>query len=282
MNNFLSPKDTAKAFDNVAIAKASLSTGKLILLGIFAGMFIGFGGFASQVISHTILNPGLAKFASGAVFPVGLMLVLIAGAELFTGNNLMIIGVMDNKITVSQLLRNWILVYIGNLIGSVVFAYLISQSGLLNLTEGLLGATAIKTAISKTSLSFHEALIRGIFCNMLVVLAVWMATASKDVISKIYAAWFPVMLFVMSGFEHSIANMYFIPVGLFAKSNYMYIKNWGITKAALGKLNIRGLISNLLPVTLGNILGGAIIVGLSYWYIYRKDDMMDNTIQGSN
>ncbi len=269
MNNFYSPKEVAEAYDNISVSKAKNSITNLFILGVLAGIYIAFAGFASQTISYAIKNPGLSKFASGAVFPVGLILVVLAGAELFTGNNLMIIGFMDKKISFSELLRNWIVVYIANFIGSVLFAFLISRSGLFDSGGGLLGATAIKTAIAKVSLPFSQALIRGLLCNIMVVLAVWMATAAKDIASKISAIWFPIMLFVMSGFEHSIANMYFIPAGIFAKSNADYLKAGQIEAASLGKLNLSGLLANLVPVTVGNILGGAIIIGLSYWYVYR-------------
>jgi formate/nitrite transporter len=269
MSNFLSPKETAEAFDGVSVGKATNATANLFILGIFAGMFIAFGGFAGQTISHSIENVGLAKFATGAVFPVGLMLVVIAGAELFTGNNLIIIGYMDGKITLSQLLRNWVIVYLGNFVGSIFLAFMVSQSGLFSVSGGLLGATVIKAAIGKASLPFGQAIVRGILCNIIVVLAVWMAIAAKDIASKILAIWFPIMLFVMSGFEHSIANMYFIPAGIFAKSNSAYVEAGNITAESLSKLNVGGLLSNLIPVTIGNIIGGAIIIGLGYWYIYR-------------
>jgi len=268
MNNFLTSKEIAKAFDNISVNKAKNSSSNLIILGMLAGVFIAFAGFASQMISHTIDNPGLAKFASGAVFPVGLMLVVIAGAELFTGNNLMIIGVMDKKISFTELFRNWIIVYISNFIGAILFAFLISHSGLLDASSGLLGATVIKAAINKVSLPFSQCLIRGILCNIMVVLAVWMATAAKDIVGKIFACWFPIMLFVMSGFEHCIANMYFIPMGIIAKSNATYITAGQIQAEALTRLNIGGLFGNLIPVTLGNIIGGAVIIGLAYWYVY--------------
>lgn len=271
MNNFLSPKEIAEAFDNVSVGKAKNSLVNLIILGILAGAYIAFAGFASQMISYGITNPGLAKFASGAVFPTGLILVVICGAELFTGNNLMIIGLMDKKISLEQLLRNWITVYISNFIGSVIIAYLISCSGLLDSGGQLLGATVIKTAITKASLPFSQALIRGILCNIMVVLAVWMATAAKDIAGKICAIWFPIMLFVMSGFEHSVANMYFIPAGIFAASNAAYLEVGKIDPSSIGVLNAGGLFSNLIPVTIGNILGGAIVIGIAYWYVYRRN-----------
>jgi len=270
MNNFLTPKEIAGAYDEISINKAKNSTVNLIILGMLAGVFIAFAGFASQVISHSIENVGLAKFASGAVFPVGLMMVVIAGAELFTGNNLMIIGYMEKKIDFYGLIRNWIIVYFSNFMGAVLFALLINFSGLLDTSGGLLGATVIKAASSKVSIPFGQALVRGILCNIIVVVAVWMATAAKDIAGKILACWFPIMLFVVSGYEHSIANMYFIPAGIFAKANSAYIAAGQIQAEALNKLNVSGLFGNLIPVTLGNVIGGALVMGLSYWYVYKR------------
>jgi len=269
MSNFLTPKEIANAYDEISVNKAKNSANNLIVLGMLAGLFIAFAGFASQMISHTIDNAGLAKFAGGAVFPVGLMLVVIAGAELFTGNNLMIIGFMDKKISFGELIRNWLIVYFANFAGAVIFAILINLSGLLDTSGGMLGATAIKTAINKVSLSFSQGVVRGILCNIMVVSAVWMAAAAKDIVGKVFACWFPIMLFVMSGYEHCIANMYFIPVGIFAKSSSAYITAGQIQAEALDKLNVGGLISNLVSVTLGNIIGGALIMGLAYWYVFR-------------
>ena len=245
MGDYLSPKETAEAYDSISVNKAKNSLSNLFILGMLAGVYIAFAGFASQTISYTIDNPGLAKFASGAVFPVGLILVVIAGAELFTGNNLMIIGVMDKRISFNELFRNWITVYTANFIGSVLFAYLVSRSGLFDSAHGLLGATVIKAAVGKTSLPFSQALIRGILCNIMVVLAVWMATAAKDIISKLFAIWFPIMLFVMSGFEHSIANMYYIPAGIFAKSNTLYLKAGKIEASSISRLNIGGFFAKI-------------------------------------
>ena len=276
MNNFLTPREIAKAYDEISVNKAKNSASNLIILGMLAGLFIAFAGFASQMISHSVENVGLAKFASGAVFPVGLMLVVIAGAELFTGNNLMIIGFMEKKISFAELIRNWIIVYFSNFVGSVLFAFLIHGSGLLDTSGGLLGATVIKAAINKVSLTFNQGLIRGILCNIMVVLAVWMATAAKDIVGKIFACWFPIMLFVMSGFEHCIANMYFIPAGIFAKSNPSYVAAGPIQAEALARLNIGGLFGDLASVTLGNLIGGALVIGLSYWYVYRYTQKVTN------
>lgn len=270
MSNYLTPQEIAGAFEKTAVTKASLSAERMTLLGILAGMYIAFGAFASQMISHTIQNPGLAKFAGGAVFPIGLILVVIAGAELFTGNTLMVIGYSNKAISLAQMLRNWVVVYFANFVGAIFVAYLISESGLFNMTDGLLGAAAIKTAAAKSSLGFKEALIRGIFCNILVVLAVWMAASAKDIVGKVFAVWFPVMTFVMSGFEHSIANMYFIPAGIFAAANPLCVEAAQLSASQLATLNINGFLANIIPVTLGNIIGGSIVIGLIYWFVYSR------------
>lgn len=272
---FLSPGETVDAVIEAGCKKCSLSILRMFLLGIFAGMFIAFGGFASSMVSHTMQNTGLSKFMGAAVFPVGLMLVVICGAELFTGNNLITLSVLDNRVTFSCMLKNWFFVYIGNFVGSVIIAVLILGSGLLNTSGGALGGFFIKVAYSKVSLTFSQALIRGILCNILVVLAVCMAVASRDIVSKIWSCWFPIMLFVLSGFEHSIANMFFIPVGILSKGNEGLA--WaaeiiGISAQKLSQLTWGSFVlNNLIPVTVGNIIGGAVVVPLVYWYVYRKN-----------
>ncbi len=249
----LTPAEVAQATVNGGVKKANLTSIKMILLGIFAGMFIGFGAHADITVIQTLgktVDVGLAKFMGAAVFPVGLMLVVMCGAELFTGNNLMSLAVMSKKITISQMLKNWILVYIGNFIGSILLVMVLSKTGLYG---EAMAAKAMAIAFAKVGLSFGSAFLRGILCNIMVVLAVWLATAGKDVVSKIFACWFPIMLFVLSGFEHSIANMFFIPMGKFVGANISWGQIW---------------INNLLPVTLGNIVGGAIIVPVVYYLCY--------------
>ncbi len=269
---FLAPGEVAEAMVNVGCKKCSLKTSQMLWLGVFAGMFIAFGAFACGMISHTITNTGVAKFAGAAVFPVGLMLVVICGAELFTGNNLIAVALLDRKVTMGEMLKNWVFVYIGNFIGSILVVLLIMGSGLLNTSGGALGGLAVKVAAGKVGLTFGQAVIRGILCNILVVLAVWMAIAAKDVISKIWSCWFPIMLFVLSGFEHSIANMYFIPVGVMAKANDVFAGASGLAAEKLAGLTWGTfLVNNLIPVTIGNIIGGAVIVSYVYWYVYRKD-----------
>lgn len=249
----LTPPEVAEAVINSGVKKANLSSLQMILLGIFAGMFIGFGAHTDITVMQTLKNidVGLMKFMGAAVFPVGLMLVVLAGAELFTGNNIMTMSVMDKKITMPQMLKNWILVYIGNFIGSVVLAFLLSKTGLYSSDAIISMATGI--AKGKVGLTFGTAFLRAIFCNIIVVLAVWLATAGKDVASKILACWFPIMLFVIAGFEHSIANMYFIPIGKFLGADITWSQIW---------------INNLVPVTLGNIVGGGIIVPIVYYICY--------------
>jgi formate/nitrite transporter len=267
---FLAPGAIADAMLGVGKGKCNLKTSQMLLLGIFAGAFIAFGAFACGMVSHSVENVGLSKFVGAAVFPVGLMLVVMCGAELFTGNNLIAVAYLNKDVTLNQMLKNWVFVYIGNFIGSLLVAFLISGSGLLTTSGGGLGATAIKVASAKVSLTFGQAIIRGILCNILVVLAVWMAIGAQDFISKIWACWFPIMLFVLSGFEHSIANMYFIPVGILAKANAQFAEVSGLAAEKLAGINWGTfLINNLIPVTIGNIIGGAVIVSWVYWYVYK-------------
>ncbi len=271
---FLTPKECGLATVNVGVVKSQLSVWKMILLGILAGIFIAFGGFASQMISHSIDSAGVAKFAGAAVFPVGLMLVVMAGAELFTGNNLMTIALFERKIRFSKLLKNWFFVYVSNLVGSVLLALTIYGTGLLNTSGGKLGAVAINAALQKVQIGFGPAFLRGILCNILVVLAVWLAYSANDIIGKIGAIWFPIMLFVLSGFEHSIANMYYIPLGIFAKGQYgaKAAEVFNISSDKLASLNWGTMwTGNLIAVTLGNIVGGSLIIAGIYWLTYVKE-----------
>lgn len=252
---FLTPKEIVNAMINVGVVKANLKTSSMIYLGILAGMYIGFGGLANTIISQTLgnIDPGLAKFAGAAVFPVGLILVVVAGAELFTGNNLMTLAVMNKKITLTQMFRNWGVVWISNLIGSVLLALIVFYGDVLG---GDAGTKAIAIAESKASLDIMTLIFRGILCNIIVVLAVWIATSAQDVISKLFACWFPIMLFVLCGFEHSVANMFFIPMGMLLGA----------------KVTMASLIKNLVFVTIGNIIGGAIIIPFLYQNSYLKEE----------
>lgn len=253
---YLTPKEVAQATIKSGVAKANLKSSHMLILGAFAGMFIGFGAYGDIVIMQTLKNidVGLMKFFGALVFPVGLMLVVMAGAELFTGNNLMTLAVMDKKITLKQLLKNWVIVYIGNFIGSLLLVFVLLKANLFSESATNL---SINIAKAKMSLPFEVLFLRAILCNIIVVLAVWMATAAQDIISKIFACWFPIMLFVLSGYEHSIANMFFIPMG----------KVLGLSTSWIHIFTM-----NLIPVTLGNIVGGALIVPIAYYICYVKNN----------
>ena len=254
------------------IAKAEGKTLRLLIWALLAGAYIAFGAQASQMVSFNLLSDpdslGVGRLVSAAVFPVGLMMVVLCGAELFTGNCLMIIGVLDRKIRISGMLRNWVLVYLGNFLGALLVVALMKSTGLWETGSGLLGASVIKTAQAKVQLSFGQAFVRGILCNWLVCLAVWMSTGARETVSKIFAIWFCIGLFVISGFEHSIANMYFIPAGIAAAADSGLAQLAGCDVSVLTVGNF--LVKNLLPVTLGNILGGGLFVGMVYWFTGRK------------
>ncbi|NMM62320.1 formate/nitrite transporter family protein [Clostridium sp. P21] len=263
----LKPSELSDASIGSGCGKAKLTTLQQLVLGILAGAFIAIGGVASAVISHSITNVGVSKFAAGAVFPVGLMLVVICGAELFTGNCLMVVPLVDGKINLKELLKNWVVVYIGNFIGSVLIAFLVFEAGVFAINSGKLGGVVIKVASTKGNLSFGTAFASAIMCNFLVCLAVWGASAAKDIISKLVIIWFPIMAFVACGFEHCVANMYFLTAGIFAKSNPVFAKASGIEPDKM--INGSHVIQNLIPVTLGNIVGGAVMVGLTYYLAYK-------------
>ncbi len=241
---YLSLKELAGAISVLGVKKANTRSWQLMLLGILAGLYISLGGFVFLVA----LDEGLGKIVGGTVFSMGLIFVVVAGAELFTGNIIMIIGTLTLKYRVRSLLRNWLVVYVGNFIGSIITAALIWQSGLLGKVGALnsMGVLAEKIAGLKLDMTFQECFIRGIFCNILVILAIIMATIARDVISKGLCIIFPIMAFVACGFEHCVANMFLIPVGLFAKG--MPLLEQGV------------MFKNILPVTLGNIVGGVFIL----------------------
>jgi len=254
----------------VCVQKTNASISKLLILGILAGAYIGFGAVFATLVSSDLANYvgiGLAKLITGGVFSVGLMLVVIAGAELFTGNNLMLMSVLSKRVSLNKMLGKWTIVYIANLIGSVLLAYLIFKTDLWKGADFQTGIQALKIANAKVNLAFWPALFRGICCNWLVCLAVWMALASREISGRILAIFFPIMTFVALGFEHCVANMYFIPIGLF-------LKGTGAAAASgldLSNLTLNGFfVTNLIPVTLGNIIGGAFFVGCVYWMAYVK------------
>lgn len=269
--NFLTPAEIADACCNAGCAKAKLSIGKMLVLGILAGAYIGFGANLAVLIGHDVpkyLGNGLGQVIFGAVFSVGLMLVVIGGAELFTGNNLfLMVSALDGKISWGDLLRNWTVVWIANFIGSLLLVVLIYNGGTWAMFKFGVGAKALAIANGKLSLTWSQAFFRAILCNWLVCLAVWLALGSKDVIGKIFAIFFPIMAFVASGFEHSVANMFFIPLGILMAQIPDVVTAAQI--ADVSKITWPMFINaNLIPVTLGNIVGGGIFVGAFYWYAY--------------
>lgn len=263
-----SPAEVAESLAcTIGPKKAQANFLFLSVMGILAGVYIAFGAQLATMVGHdaaTFLGVGVQKLLAGSVFSVGLMMVVIAGAELFTGNNLVMISVLDGKASVLSLLRNWVIVYFANFAGSLLIAWLITQTGLLGTNGGAVGVSALNIAKTKVGLTFMQAFSRGILCNWLVCLAVWMALASRTVIGKIFACFFPIMAFVTSGFEHSVANMYFIPVALM-NTGAPFASGLDVTS-----LNMAGLIRNLIPVTLGNIVGGAFFVATFYYLVLLK------------
>jgi len=260
----------------MGVTKCSASWFNLVILGILAGVYIGFGAaFATLVGSDAskFVGVGLGQLFAGAVFSVGLMLVVIAGAELFTGNNLILASVLGKHASIGKLFRNWAIVYVANLVGSLLLVAIMFATDLWKGNGMAIGIKALNIANAKVNLDFWVALFRGIGCNWLVCLAVWMALASRDVVGKIFAIFFPIMAFVALGFEHCVANMYFIPMGIFLKDTEAAI----LATSANPTLDLSNLtwgygfiVKNLIPVTIGNIIGGSGFVGLLYWSVYQR------------
>lgn len=277
--NYLTPPEITEATIQTGIKKSKMTILNMIILGILAGAFIAFAAEGSNMASFNLLAKpetyGLGKVLAGAVFGTGLMLVLIAGGELFTGNTMMIAGVLEKKVSIKAMLKNWFFVYVGNFIGSILIVYMMNQSGLFSSGDSMLGAVTIKIAAYKVGLTFIQAFFLGIMCNWLVCLAVWMAYGAKDMTGKIFAIFFPIWLFITSGFEHSVANMYYIPAGIMAKNNKTLTDAaavLGVTPEKLNHLNWEiFFINNLIPVTLGNIVGGGIFVAAVYWFVYIRN-----------
>jgi formate/nitrite transporter len=271
MKSLLSPAEISDAVINTGIKKVKRTNIQMLLLGVMAGLFIALGAYASNMAVHAMPadNYGMIKFLQGTVFPVGLILVLAAGADLFTGNTLIFLGVLENKVSVKEMLNNWLLVYLGNFIGSIIFSLLIYYSGLFSASNGALGAFHVNIAAAKVSLPVGQLVIRALLANFAVCLAVWMAIGSKTMVGKVFASWFPIMAFVAGGFEHSIANMYYIFTGMLAKSNFASLSSAGT--AELANLNWGGFIYNLLFSTAGNIIGGGVFIASMYWLIFKVE-----------
>lgn len=259
-----------------AEGKAAMPIRKQLLLGIFAGMFIAGGASASSVAMHAVENVGVARFIGGCIFPVGLMMIVFIGGELFTGDCMMIMGCMHRKYTAVTMLKVLAIVWLANFIGAVAVAGMVYGSGQYDYTSGLLGAYTIKVALTKVSVSFSTAFISGIMCNIFVCAAVLMASAATDIAGKVWAIFFPIMAFVVSGYEHCVANMYYIPAGIFALSDDTYkiaaMEQYGYTAQQLDRLNWGNFFLNsAIPVTLGNVVGGMVFVAVPLYLLHRKN-----------
>lgn len=260
---FLTPLETTRAISDNSRRVLTQPVARTWVLSLLAGFYIAFGAELATLVTSdaaTHVGIGISRLLGGSVFSLGLMLVVICGAELFTGNSLLTKAALHGEIPWGKIAENWLIVIIGNLVGSLFLAWLMVQSELWQV--GRVAEHAVSIATAKCELSFSAALVRGILCNWLVCLAVFMATAARDIPGKLLACYVPIMAFVASGFEHSVANMYFIPVGLLLKSEL------GLTAPELTWSNF--FIGNLIPVTLGNIIGGAVFVGFAYWFVYLK------------
>lgn len=268
------PRQILQKYIKGSTTKTSNPLWRTVLLGIMAGAFIAFGAAASSVSMYGINNTGISRTLGGVVFPIGLMLIILIGGELFTGNCLMITGVLDHRYSVRAMAKNLIMVFLSNMIGAVFIALLIANSGQFGFSDNALGAYVIKTAAAKISLPFGTAFISGILCNILVCAAVFMSAGAKDAAGKVWSIFFPIFVFVICGFEHCVANMYYIAAGIFASANGMYASAaaelYGITAGQLSQLNWGSMfLNNLLPVTLGNIIGGMVFAGLPLYLLNR-------------
>ena len=268
----LLPAEMATRAEYVGVRKAEAPTATTFTLAVMAGAFIALGAvFATIAAAGSSALPfGVARVLTGLVFCLGLILVVVGGAELFTGNNLIVMAWASGKVTLRALLRNWGIVYIGNFVGSFGAALLVFWSKQYTFGGGAVGETALKIANGKTSLEFSQALALGILCNALVCLAVWLTFSARSTVDKIAAIIFPITAFVAAGFEHSIANMYFVPYGLLIKQfdpAFVAEKGLDLTKLTWGNF----LVNNLLPVTIGNIIGGAVLVAAVYWFVFLRN-----------
>lgn len=266
------PTQIVCRLEGVCTAKASQDALSTVLLGILAGFFIGLGAVFFTVVSTDIgVGFGLGRLLGGLAFSLGLVLVVIAGAELFTGNSLIVTPWLSTRVRGSALLRNWGTVYLANFAGALILVAIISHAQFWTLNDYGVGAQALAIATAKTNLAFVPALFRGILCNVLVCLAVWLCLAGRSVVDKIVAIVLPITAFVACGFEHSIANMFFIPMGIALSGQAEVVQASGLTAVQIANLTPLGLVHNLVPVTIGNIIGGT-SVGAIYWLIFLRKE----------
>jgi formate/nitrite transporter len=270
----LPPAGMARRAEEIGVTKAALATEKLLALSVLAGAFIAMGAVFSTTATagSAELAFGVVRLLAGLTFSLGLVLVVVAGAELFTGNNLIVMAWAGRRVTTALLLRNWLLVYVGNFAGALATVALIYLSGQYEFGGDAVGRQALAIATAKTSLGFGQAVALGALCNALVCLAVWLCYSARSTADKILAIVPPIAAFVAAGFEHSVANMYFIPMGLLLKQNDGWVAGLADAPDLSGLTWGSFLLDNLLPVTLGNIVGGALMVGAVYWFVYLRGE----------
>jgi formate/nitrite transporter len=260
-----SPKEIAQRVNDVGVAKVGLPFLSLLMLGMLAGAFIGLGALYFVLIkSDASLGFAISQVLGGVAFSLGLILVIVAGAELFTGNNLLAMAWAEGKISTAQILKNWLVVCFANFIGAAGLAVLVFLSGHIDMNQGAIAEQYIKIALIKSNLPFWSAFFKGVLCNVLVCMAVWMAFAGRSVTDKVMAIVFPISAFVAAGFEHCIANMYIIPLAMLAQT-------FGNTDLAVAAITWSGFFSNLVPVIMGNLVGGSVFVAFVYHIIYRRN-----------
>ncbi len=267
------PAEIAQLTVQSGVKKANQTVSEILISSFLAGAYIALAGVASTMASFDTakyLGYGVAKFLFASIFSVGLILVVICGSNLFTVNALISMAYLDGKTTFNKMLRNWGLVFLGNFVGAIVVAYIMYKTNLWEGSHHLIGASMLKIANGKVNLTISEAFFRGIMCNWLVCLAVWAMTAAKDIAGKVAVCYFIIMAFVVSGFEHVIANMYFIPMGLFIKAKSLVVQTAGLEGSLSSLTWTNMVVKNFIPVALGNIVGGAIFVGAFYWVLYQK------------
>ena len=274
MNLFTAAETTAN-YSNAGAAKTKLSIAKMLLLGILAGFLIGFPSCVTNMATYALDNNSTIRMVSGLLFAFGLGMVVITGAELFTGNTLITISVLDKKATLAGMLRNWVFVYIGNFIGSMALSFICAQFGWLSAGSNALASFSMKLAVGKMTMPFQNAFFMGVLCNILVTIGVLLSLSGKDGISRFIGAWAPVMFFVTCGFNHSIADMTYCMLGLFAKNVPAYVEAAQSAGVALESLTWGNyFVGNLIPVTLGNLVGG-VCVGALFWFAYLKGAARD-------
>jgi formate transporter len=269
----LPPPAMAQKAEDVGVAKTGMDTITTFALAVLAGAFIAVGAaFATNTLAGSSDLPyGVARLLAGLTFSLGLILVVVAGAELFTGNNLIVMAWASRRVSTLRLLRNWVIVYVGNFVGAIATAGLLYAGKQYEFGKGAVGATALTIAATKTGYGFGQAVALGMLCNALVCIAVWLCYSARTTADKILAIIPPITAFVAAGFEHSVANMFFIPFAIFVKSDTAFVASQKVpdlSNVTWGHF----LTANLIPVTIGNVIGGSLMVGAIYWFVYLRNE----------